>query len=446
MVWERGSNGGALFEWSAVTRARQRRAWLRRALAIGAFAELLFPNQASADESNAGGGIHLELAIERGGKLGFGWGVDLYATRVFDSGGFCSSEARSAVGPLVQFGMIGGHAPRVVLAGYAGKESTRVGPAIGGELGGTLRFGPEGGFGIHTAFVPSFAFLSIYGRAEWLLGERGVGAGFRYPTPFGETVMCAEGRTLRDGTGRAVQGAASISQRSKRAQHENDTGRAPLARCLAPDLAAAAFSRDAQAELESVPAFVQLAFELAFLGAPAALLDAALASAEQELGHAALMAALAERCAEVQVRPRCPAHAPRPPLAGTAGLARLAVESYVDGCIGEGIAAARAAEGARTAKDPVLASARRRIARDESAHAALGWSIVRYALSAGGAPVAEALAQARAIPFASEGGQDDPPADWEALGRVRRPRAESLSAEHAARCQAKLERLLVLHG
>ena len=158
------------------------------------------------------------------------------------------------------------------------------------------------------------------------------------------------------------------------------------------------------------------------------------------------MAALAERCAPVRVRPRCPAHAPRSPLAGTAGLARLAVESYIDGCLGEGVAAARAAEGARTAKDPVLAGARRRIARDESAHAALGWSIVRYALGAGGAPVAEALAQARAIPLASDGGPGDVPADWERLGRVRRPRAESLAAEHAVRCQAKLERLLVTHA
>ena len=268
MVWERGLVGEAGFEGSAVAWARQRRTWLRRALAIGAFAELMFPNQASADETIAGGGIHIELAIERGGQVGFGWGIDLYATRVFDPGGFCSSEARTAVGPLVQFGMIGGHAPRLVVGGYAGKESKRVGPAIGGELGATLRFGPESGFGIHTALVPSLAFLSMHGRAEWLLDDYGVGAGFHYPTPFGETVFCAEGRALRDGAGRAVQGAASISQRAKRSQRRNDSRRASLSHCLAPELTAAAFARDAQAELESVPAFVQLAFELALSAPP----------------------------------------------------------------------------------------------------------------------------------------------------------------------------------
>lgn len=436
-----GSKGRAGIGWTAMT--RQRRAWLRRALALGALAELLFPARASADENNAGAGIHLELAFERGGKLGFGWGVDLFATRVFDPGGFCSSEARSAVGPLVQFGMIGGHAPRLVVGGYAGKESERIGPAIGGELGATFRFGPEAGFGIHTALVPSLAFLSMYGRAEWLLDDYGLGAGFRYPTPFGETGSCVEGRALRDGASRAVRGAASLSRRGERPRHPAAANRAGHVDCLAPELAAAAFADDAQRELESVPAFLQLAFELAYLGAPPALVESALASAEQELLHALLMTALAEKCAPVSVRPRYPATPLRAPLSGPAGLARLAVESYVDGCIGEGVAAARAAEGARTAQAPLLAAARRRIARDEAAHAALGWSIVRYALGAGGATVAEALAQARSLPLATGGGPSDAPADWEGLGRLRRSRVEALADEYSRSCRAELEALLV---
>jgi hypothetical protein len=54
--------------------------------------------------------------------------------------------------------------------------------------------------------------------------------------------------------------------------------------------------------------------------------------------------------------------------------------TFVDGCIGETIAALHAHEQGRLHEDPSIRDAQRIIADDEERHAALGWRIVAWAL------------------------------------------------------------------
>jgi hypothetical protein len=63
--------------------------------------------------------------------------------------------------------------------------------------------------------------------------------------------------------------------------------------------------------------------------------------------------------------------APAPPARS---LEELAVENAVEGCVRETYGALTAIWQARTAKDPSVAAAVRRIARDETRHAALSWA------------------------------------------------------------------------
>jgi hypothetical protein len=58
---------------------------------------------------------------------------------------------------------------------------------------------------------------------------------------------------------------------------------------------------------------------------------------------------------------------------------RLAVESLIEGCIEEGVAAEVARVGAHYAKDPAIAKVLGRIAREESSHAELAYAVVGWA-------------------------------------------------------------------
>jgi hypothetical protein len=67
------------------------------------------------------------------------------------------------------------------------------------------------------------------------------------------------------------------------------------------------------------------------------------------------------------------------PEARAASLRTVALEALVDGCIGEAVAAARAEVAAQHAVPPI-AAVLRTIAADETRHAALAWSTLRWAL------------------------------------------------------------------
>lgn len=140
--------------------------------------------------------------------------------------------------------------------------------------------------------------------------------------------------------------------------------------------AAARFVADAQLESAAVACFLRLAEELRALSADPVLIDGALAAAEDEVRHTELCVALASAYAGVPL-----SLTPRPLFPTRAvDFATLAVESFVDGCCGEGLAAEAAREEAARTEDPAVRTALAIIAEDEQRHAELGWQIVTFCL------------------------------------------------------------------
>lgn len=131
----------------------------------------------------------------------------------------------------------------------------------------------------------------------------------------------------------------------------------------------------ARTEHASVAAFSRVCLELLSVGAPPHLLEGCHHAALDEIRHARLALSVARAfgddswdlgpLCEVPSRPRT--------------LREIAVDALVEGCIGEGTAAARAHVAADRARGPV-AAVLRTIAEDETRHGALAWAIVRWAV------------------------------------------------------------------
>jgi hypothetical protein len=146
----------------------------------------------------------------------------------------------------------------------------------------------------------------------------------------------------------------------------------------------------ARMEHASVAAFSQLSIQLATLGAPARLLAAAHRAALEEIDHA-------ERCFAIARAITGVAHTagPIPALASRSSRidhVRLAIDSLVDGCVAEGIAADVAQRDARLAGEPIIRETLRVIARDEAGHAELAWDVLAWCLDVGGERVQRAVA------------------------------------------------------
>jgi hypothetical protein len=127
----------------------------------------------------------------------------------------------------------------------------------------------------------------------------------------------------------------------------------------------------AHLEAASIPAFTRLAEDLDAHGAPRPLVRAALRAAADESRHFRAMARLA-RTRGAHPPPVRIATSPRPCLT------RLARENAVEGCVRETFGALLACWQARHARDPHVARAFTRIARDETRHAALAWAIAGW--------------------------------------------------------------------
>ena len=156
---------------------------------------------------------------------------------------------------------------------------------------------------------------------------------------------------------------------------------------------AAAFGRDASTECASIPAFLALARDLARAGAPASLVARAQRSAHEEATHTELCSQLAGEFGGVDLRalvPLVPAlfDQDEPSL-----LQRLALESFWDGCVGEGAAAAGARRRREATTLTAVADALAIIARDEQAHADLSARIVAFCVDRGGLSVRDALVE-----------------------------------------------------
>jgi len=146
----------------------------------------------------------------------------------------------------------------------------------------------------------------------------------------------------------------------------------------------------ARAEHASVPAFRRLEQQLLAVGAPAALVGRCEAAARDEIRHARRCFALARAYSGIDwTAGSLPTPEPEP-----VDLTSLAIESLVDGCIGEGIAADVARAGAARAADPVIRESLAMIADDEAVHAELSWDILAFCIDRGGPDVQRAVIDA----------------------------------------------------
>ncbi len=135
------------------------------------------------------------------------------------------------------------------------------------------------------------------------------------------------------------------------------------------------FTVIAQLEAASVFAFERLDRELVVHGAPEELVARARRAARDEVRHARVMGAFA-RAWGGSVKP------PAPPANGSTILRpieEVVLENAVEGCVRETFGALTATLQAERATDPRIRSAMHRIASDETEHAALAWSIARWA-------------------------------------------------------------------
>jgi hypothetical protein len=180
---------------------------------------------------------------------------------------------------------------------------------------------------------------------------------------------------------------------------------------------AEAWLRDALAEHASIASFARARAELLGIAAPAELVQACERAAADEVEHARLCFALAERFGGPAVEPTAlPDLGPR-----SSSPLTVALDTFVEGCVGETIAAACARQAASLATDPVARAVLERIADDETEHAALAWRTIAWIIQREGALVLTAiLARADALraPHAPAPAADPDAAVLLACGRL----------------------------
>jgi hypothetical protein len=151
-------------------------------------------------------------------------------------------------------------------------------------------------------------------------------------------------------------------------------GRRPAAlvrACSRPTSAATWLAHLAHLEAASVPAFRELARDLAQLGAPASLVAACRAAARDEIRHAARAGA------EARLRGAAPppvVRGPSPPRTAS----DIAIDNAVEGCVRETYGALELHWMARHAPEPSLRALAASLAADETRHAALARRIDRW--------------------------------------------------------------------
>jgi hypothetical protein len=222
------------------------------------------------------------------------------------------------------------------------------------------------------------------------------------------------------------------------------------AEVAAPDLAriAAQWRENGRNEHASVAAFARLTLDLMALGAPPELIAAANRDALDEIQHAELCFSLARRLDGQTMGP-----GPFPEASAVAmlprqrsrALAKLAVDSLIDGALLEGMSARVIAKLSRRCEDQDIRRMMRQIAADEWRHAGHGWDALEWCVAVGGMPVRAALEGALSkIPatIASRAPAAARAGEWERFGI---PGAELEAAEYArtlAEVRRRLEALL----
>jgi hypothetical protein len=347
----------------------------RLALLAG-LSPVLCATPAAAEEpfQTAGGGVFLGYAFgERGG---FEWGIEGFATRYFGEHTECESSSieRRGFGPVLRLRAVKLSQFEITVAGHIGTDlpNLRAIATVDGELGLSVLFEPERGIRLGPRYggILESIFVNMYLRQAWLFEDEqalstvSFGGGARLWPTLGPSGFCSEGRPYRGGCG------------EEQPAHVSET-----AGFDTRDPRAARWVRRAREECASVPAFLQLAQELLELEAPLELVARAVHAADEELGHTRAALQLAEYFGGSKVLVSPPAFRERRSLPRTLALRRLANESWHDGCLNEGRAAATMALEAEHSDDPQEARVLRRVAREETTHAALALDVLRWAIA-----------------------------------------------------------------
>ena len=371
---------------------------------------LTFPSAAAARSWEAAGdvGAFAAFHFDAQHRIQFGVGIEV-------RGVFVERIDDCLVTPQVLFS---GAVARAELIGW---KQTRLslGPVLGSTNGswgygldatGGVVLGPEGGW-LANVGVDGTALSFPNARLGFAIGrDATAGAGLRVPALIHRNA-CVPGRPLRRGDGRApVSGGRTATLIAPQPQE----GTALAQRAALQQRAGQEWMRRACTEWASVPAFRELAEQLDAVGAPWALSARARDAAADELRHAVLSAELSGALAgalTVELDP--PLATTRRAATGGEALARLAFESWQDGCLGEGAAAALADRESNAAAPGIIARAQRSIAADEARHAELAWDILEWLLRAEPAPARALLERAAGGALASQpaantsGGADD---------------------------------------
>jgi hypothetical protein len=133
------------------------------------------------------------------------------------------------------------------------------------------------------------------------------------------------------------------------------------------------FAKLAELEEASVYAFAMLSKELKLHGAPEQLISRCLDAAVDEVHHARLISALAERFGATLSNTAMPA------LPAARPLEDVAIENAREGCVRETFGALVAVYQAQHSRDPIVRSVMTQIAVDESRHAELSADIDAWA-------------------------------------------------------------------
>lgn len=133
----------------------------------------------------------------------------------------------------------------------------------------------------------------------------------------------------------------------------------------------------AQLEHASVAAFARFQLQMLRHGAPPELLEHCASAMMDEIAHARIGFALAKRYGGAALGP---GELEVGELLGSSALDDIVCQTVQEGCIGETVAAFEAAEAADLADDREVVDALRRIAADETRHAALAYRFVAWAV------------------------------------------------------------------
>lgn len=181
------------------------------------------------------------------------------------------------------------------------------------------------------------------------------------------TSQCVDGGIVANGDGSIDVDCSTCNKGPGR----TPSGLAPAAVSASDSPLGRHFAHAAYFEAASVVAFRRLERDLDDHGAPRWLGRAARRAARDEVRHAAVARHFARRFGGCVGRVRVA------PIAKRA-LVDIAIENAVEGCVHETFEAVLAAYQAQHARDAQVARALGQIARDESQHAALAWSVAAW--------------------------------------------------------------------